>query len=141
MKNINDLQMAINELNTGKFTCVIVENGKVLFTSDKRGVAPLMDFIEISDLSGQYCLADKVIGKAAALLCIKANIKTVYTKTISTAARIIFDKSFILYSFDTEVDSIRNRTNTGLCPMEQLSKDVSTPEEMYDKIILWLSSK
>lgn len=141
MNNLNNLQEAINELNLGQYTCVITQDNKVIFTSEKRGVAPLVDFIKKADLTKEYGLADKVIGKAAALLCIKANINNVYTRTISSAAKDIFDKSLILYYFDTEVDVIKNRTNTGLCPMEQLSEGVTSPDEMYKKVILWLDSK
>lgn len=141
MNNLNDLRIAINELDKGHYTCVVAENGNVIFTSEKRGVAPLIDFIKESDSSKIYSLADKVIGKAAALLCIKANIKNVYTRTISKSAKNIFDKSFILYEYETLVDSIQNRTNTGPCPMEELSIGVITPEEMYEKVILWLDSK
>lgn len=129
------------KLETENLTCVISDSNDVIFTSNKRGVAPLIDFIQSFSTNNSYYLADKVIGKAAALLCIKAGIKHINTLVISSPAKLILSNNLISYEFNTEVPAINNRTNTGLCPMEGLSKGVNTPDEMYDKVVLWLDSK
>ena len=141
MNNI-DIKKEIREtLETKQLTCVISNNNKILFTSKDRGVKPIIDFILSFTNDDTFYLADKVIGKAAALLCVKAKINYVFTKVISSPAKTIFDKYGISYEFDSEVPAIQNRTKTDLCPMEGLAKGVETPEEMYKKIVLWLASK
>ena len=130
-----------HKLLSENLTCVISDNKEIIFTSKKRGVTPLIDFINSLKIKDNYYLADKVIGKAAALLCIKAGIMYVTTIVISTPAKIIFQKNAITFEFETEVLAISNRENTGLCPMEHLSKGIATPDEMYDKVVLWLASK
>ncbi|MCK5759608.1 MAG: DUF1893 domain-containing protein [Clostridiales bacterium] len=130
-----------HKLVSENLTCVISDNKEIIFTSKKRGVTPLIDFINSLKNKDNYYLADKVIGKAAALLCIKAGIIYVTTLVISTPAKIIFQKNAITFEFETEVCAISNRDNTGLCPMENLSNGIATPDEMYDKVVLWLASK
>ncbi len=130
-----------HKLVSENLTCVISDNKEIIFTSKKRGVTPLIDFINSLKNKDNYYLADKVIGKAAALLCIKAGIMYVTTIVISTPAKIIFQKNAITFEFETEVSAISNRDNTGLCPMENLSNGIATPDEMYDKVVLWLASK
>ena len=86
-------------------------------------------------------LADKVIGKAAALLCLKAGIKIIYAGVISTPALEILKENCIPVGYGNEVTAIENRTKTGLCPMESLSRRVESPDVMYNKIIEWMSSE
>ena len=141
MENLKLLQYAKKELSDGNYTCVIAQSNEIVFTSNKRGVAPLVEFIQDIKQSGEYVLADKVIGKAAALLCIKSNIKTVFTSIISTPAIEVFKANGVYFEYDTEVPVIQNRTQTGLCPMESLSAGVDDPDVMYDKYISWITSK
>ncbi len=130
-----------HKLVSENLTCVISDTKDVIFTSNKRGVTPLIEFIHSFRKKDSYYLADKVIGKTAALLCIKAGINHVNTIVISTPAKIILSNNSITFDFENEVPAINNRDNTGLCPMEGLSKGVTTPDEMYDKVVLWLASK
>jgi hypothetical protein len=141
MDNKNIFKFLKSELQRGDNTCMVFSHNDLIFSSDKRGVAPLIDFINEKTEHGYFMLADKVIGKAAALLCIKAGIKIVYSGVISAAALEIFCENEIPVDYDCEVPVIENRTKTGLCPMEGLSKGVSSPDEMYNKIIDWMASK
>lgn len=129
------------KLDSDDFTCVISDSKDIIFTSKKRGVAPLIEFINSFRDQDNYYLADKVIGKAAALLCIKANIKYINTIVISKPAKSILQQYGITFEFETEVAAISNRDNTGLCPMEGLSIGITTPDDMYEKVVLWLASK
>ena len=128
-------------LEKESLTCIIADNGKIIFKSDKRGVAPLMNFLKIGQISEKLYLVDKVIGKAAALLCIKAGFIYVCTDVISTPAKNILKTSSIDFDYIKEVPVIQNRTKTGLCPMENLSKGINDPESMYKKILVWIDSK
>lgn len=81
---MTDLQTAKNNLE-GHTIC-LCKDGKCLF-SEKRGIAPMMDFIaEAKDLSG-YSVADLVVGKAAVLLFVKCGIKRAFAKTLSKSQR------------------------------------------------------
>ena len=79
-------------------------------------------------------VADKVIGKAAALLMALGEIKEVHTLIISEPAIKVFEKYNIACFYDKKVDRIINRTGDGLCPMETLCLDVDNPAEAFTKI-------
>lgn len=60
---MTDLELA--KRNLAGHTICLCKDGKLL-TSDKRGISPMMDFIEEGrDVTG-YSVADKIVGKAAA---------------------------------------------------------------------------
>jgi len=129
--------MAKNHLIKNNLTCVITDEKNIVYTSNERGVAPLVIFI-LKNLKGNFYLADKVIGKAAAYLCVKANINHVFTTVISHTAIEILKQYNISYEYDQVVTAIQNRTKDDNCPMEQLSVGVSDYNEMFDKVYSWL---
>ncbi len=110
------------------YTCVIQTKSGV-FHSTERGVKPLLSCLESGqDFSG--CVAaDKVIGKAAAFLYVLLKADAVYANIISGPAKKVLLQYDIEVSYDQEVEAIRNRTNTGYCPMETAVWDIDNPEE------------
>ena len=115
-------------------TIAVVSNGEV-FTSQERGVKPLLYLLtEKKGFLKGASVADKVIGKAAALLMVLGEIKEVHTLIISEPAIKVFEKYNIPCFYDKKVDRIVNRTGDGLCPMETLCLDVDEPVEAFTKI-------
>ena len=105
------------------------------FTSHERGVKPLLYLLkEKKGFLKGASVADKVIGKAAALLMALGEIKEVHTLIISEPAIQVFEKYNIPCFYDKKVDRIINRTGDGLCPMETLCLDVDEPQEAFQKI-------
>ena len=60
---MTDLMLAKEELS--RHTLALAKDGEVI-TSDKRGVAPMVDFLREGKSFSGFFAADKVIGKAAA---------------------------------------------------------------------------
>ena len=105
------------------------------FTSKERGVKPLMHLLkEKKGFLKGASVADKVIGKAAALLMALGEIKEVHTLIISEPAIKVFEKYNIPCFYDKKVTRIVNRAGDGLCPMETLCLDVENPQEAFDRI-------
>lgn len=116
-------------------TIVILKKDASVITSDNRGVSPLIKLLKEDKLQLQdSIIADKVIGKAAALLMIYGNVKEVYTPIISSPAIKIFNINNVKIYYDKEVDRIINRKGDGLCPMETLCLDIDNPEEAFEVI-------
>ena len=113
----------------GGFTCAIFEGEKVL-KSEKRGVAPLLEWLE-SGLSGKdfygFSAVDKVVGKAAAFLYVLLGVKELYAFVLSDEAEKVLIAHGIAVGYQEKVPAIRNRTNTGFCPMEQAVWDIDEP--------------
>lgn len=117
-------------------TFVCKKDGKI-FTSTKRGVSPMLELLEEnpSFLDGST-VADKVIGRAAAFLLIKGNVKKLYTSVISEhALDILYEYGKIEVYYDTKVSYIVNRNNDGMCPMEEATLNISDPDTAYLRII------
>ena len=128
------LDKAKSLLLTSASTNAVVSNGEV-FTSQERGVKPLLHLLtEKKGFLKGASVADKVIGKAAALLMVLGEIKEVHTLIISEPAIKVFEKYNIPCYYDKKVERIVNRTGDGLCPMETLCLDVEEPKKVFQKI-------
>ena len=121
----------------GGYTCVVCGDNYTL-TSTDRGVKPLLCWLDENRSFDTAYISDKVIGKAAAMLYVLLKAKSVYTTVISKPAKQVFDDYGIDCYYDTLVDAIRNRTNTGFCPMETAVRDISDLTEALDAIKLTL---
>lgn len=133
---MNSLEAARLTLQEGNYTCVVAKGGKVIFTSRERGVKPLVDCYRQYGQAQEgedTALADKVIGRAAALLARLMGVRALYARVISQGAMEELNKAGIEAGCETMVEAVRNRAGTGLCPMEQLSRGVEDPEEMLAK--------
>ena len=135
INNIFDLK---NILLKENHTIVIYKNDASVYTSNDRGVAPLMKLLkEDKSQLQESMIADKVIGKAAALLMALAKVKEVYTPTISAPALQVFNNHNIEIHYDKVVERIVNRKGDGLCPMETLCLNIENPEEAFVAIDKW----
>ena len=120
----------IDILHNGNYSCVICK-GDEIHTFTQRGVADLYDLIKTNpDLLYAASVADKVIGKAAASLMIIGNVKEIYADIISQAAIDILSDTNIKLSYKEKIPFIQNRDQSGWCPLEKMTKE----EESLDNI-------
>lgn len=128
------LEKAKAILINGCYTCVMLD-GESFFLSSDRGVKPLLDWLESRSDFSSYVAADKVVGKAAAFLYVILGVKAVYAIVLSRSAKEVFENHGIEIRYDTLVDAVRNRTDTGFCPMEQAVMNISSPVEAKNAVI------
>lgn len=95
---------------------------------------------EHSDAVAGGCIADRAIGRGAALLLVKGNISKVYALTISKSALEVLVKAGIDVGYETLVDHIINRSGTGMCPVEQATLNIDNPDDALIKIREFLIS-
>ena len=134
-----DLSHARRLLLEKEYTCVLCR-GEQVYTSARRGVAPLMAWLEEGlELAG-FSAADKVVGKAAALLYCLLGVRAVYARVISQSALRVLDAQGIPCFYDEWVPAIRNRAGDGLCPMEEATKDIWQPVQAPEAIRTALKS-
>ena len=123
---MEDIERVKKILFEESLSCVILKDSQI-YKSNQRGVAPVIDLIDKKiDISNAF-VADKVIGKAAAMLFIYCKVKEIYTPVISEPAINILRSSGIIVHYEKCVPYIINRSNTGQCPMEKAVKDISSP--------------
>lgn len=112
---MTDLEKAIKVLDGHSISLCKGEN---VLTSDKKGIAPMLGFIDGgTDLRG-YSAADLVVGKAAAMLFVKAGISEVFAKNLSKSGKEYLEKHGIAVKYEVLTDRILNRSGNGICPME-----------------------
>jgi len=116
-------------------SCLIIKDGEEVFRSPARGIFPLVQ--GVSKMKGAI-LADKVIGRAAALICVHGGVLAVYADVMTIAASEVFAEYGILFESGEMVESIQNRDKTGLCPFDILANDVSCPKQMLGKVAMKL---
>lgn len=124
----NDLGRAIAYLKAKDCTCVLCRE-ELLYNSHHRGVRPLLDFLDSGNDFTGFSAADKVVGKATAFLYCLLGVRAVHAQVLSDAAAKVFTRYGIAFSCDSRVPAIRNRENTGPCPMEHATKDMEDPRQ------------
>ena len=133
----SNLEKAADILKNGNYTLVAV-NGNDVITSTKRGIKPLLQLLDNNVSLNGFSAADKVIGKAAAFLYVLLEINEVYSKVISKPALAILEKNNIRVQYDFLTDAVRNRDNTGFCPMETAVMNTDSAESallmIYQKL-------
>lgn len=114
-------------------TCVL-SDGNRLIKSRERGVKPLICFIESGKSFKGFTAADKVVGKAAALLYALMGVSSLYASVISEGALTVCKSFGISVEYGTLTQNIINRRGDGFCPMEQAVADISDPQTAFNAV-------
>lgn len=132
----------INLLHTQKCSCVIAGAAGEIRSFHQRGVADLYTLLcqEPQFLHGAS-VADKVVGKAAAALMVKGQIKELHTDTISTPALKLLQAAHIPVEYTQAVPYIRNCDNTGWCPLETRCYEEDSIDILFTIIDRFIKSK
>ena len=121
---------ATAELLKGECSFAAARNDDVLYSLKGKGVGPFLEIFERDPKALEGCdIADTVIGKAAAMLCGLAGVKSVYGIVMSENAMIFLKQHEIAFSYGESAPFIQNRTGTGLCPLEQSVFEIDDPKE------------
>ncbi len=129
-----DLEIAKKRLCEDNLTLSIVKGSKVIFESKTHGIFSFLQAIERfgEGLKGAS-VADKVVGKTIALLCIYAGVKAVYAETLSKKAKPVFEKHKVYFEFGNLVEKILGASKKTICPFEKAALKIDKPEEAYRK--------
>ena len=123
---MTDAERAKELLAKNSFTLVLVKE-KNVYTSERRGVAPLLELLNGgADVRG-FSAADRVVGKAAALLYCLLGVKEVYAEVMSELAQKALLSHGIFCESARTVPRIINRTGDGPCPMEAAVEHIDDP--------------
>jgi len=115
-------------------TLNVYKEDKLIFISTKDRLLPLMDYVdEFANKHRQIVVFDKLTGNAAALLCIKAHCREVYSPLGSQLAEKTLNRYGIAYHFNKVVPFIQQANRKDMCPMEKLSIG-KEPEEFYQAL-------
>lgn len=112
-------------------TCLVQRDGEQMVSAES-GIRPLLSWLrETPDTLYGALVADKVVGKAAALLLVHGGVAGVWAGVISEPAAAVLERAGILFAAGERTARIRNRAGTGLCPMEARVLAIEDPAQAY----------
>lgn len=129
---MTDLEIAKSELYEENLTLAIVKNGEVIYSTKSHRISGFLDAIDScgAKLEGA-CVADKVAGKAIALLCAYAKVREVFAAIMSRSAQTVFKKHNISCYWTEMVEKVLDTSKAGTCPFEKTAANISDPEQAY----------
>ncbi len=111
---------------------LVASNG---YCSDESGIRPvILPMNEDLRFFEGLSVADKIVGKASAMLLALSGAKEVYAHILSEAGRKILEKYGITYEYGEMVEYIVNRKGDGMCPMEETVKDIDDPMDAFEAL-------
>lgn len=119
----------------------VYHGDRLVFSSVRDGLLPLVEYIRT--VAADYTdvvVFDKVVGRAAALLCIKVGATAVYSPLGSQLAAEVLEEHGIEHHLHRLVPFITAADGKDMCPMERLSLGKS-PEEFYQALTQRLSAR
>ena len=112
----------------GEKTLIVIRDEKQLHFSTERGMKPLLDIIDkdVELLNGSI-VGDRIVGRAAAFLCIYGKARAVYASSMSDEAIELFEKYDILPTWQDAVPYIVERDLKSRYKLDLHVKDVEDP--------------
>ena len=133
-----DLERAKAELRAGDWSLVLVKEGRVAARTSGPGLRELLALAgSLGDTARGASLADRVVGRAAALVALAMGIRAVYTPLLSEGGRRVLEESAIDLVYERVVPMILNRSGEGQCPMERLVEGMRDPHEALSALRAW----
>jgi hypothetical protein len=127
---MTDLELAQQTFRAGSLAFVIVKDGAVLRTGTRYGIGELIEAVDtLGDAAHGASLADKIAGKAVAMVARTAGFRAVYSPLASQAALDVLAVEHIPLEYDRLVPLILNKRNDGPCPMEKLTQPIQDPRQ------------
>lgn len=122
-----DLDIAVRAVDEGA-SVAVAKGGRLLVSRAGHTVRPLIEALdEAGEESRGAVVADKVLGRAAALVLIASGVLVVHGVVMSDHGREALESAGIKYSYGRLVAFIANRTGDGMCPVEQMSLGFDEP--------------
>ncbi len=129
---MNDLEIAKNRLQQKHLTLVIVKNGEILYETQFHRISGFLDAIDEQGINLQNAsVADKVVGKAVALLSVLVQVRAVYADTLSVAGKKILELNGISHEWTKLVETILDDKKRDLCPFEKEAAEVNDSRQAY----------
>lgn len=122
------LKRAVSLLHREGYTCVLCDRDRVL-TSREGGILPLLERCEEGENCREMSVADRVIGKAAAMLLVQMQVREAHGDIMSTKAQELLQAHGIAVSCGLLVPGILDRSGKYPCPMEQAVADLTDPHD------------
>jgi len=132
---MRDVELARRLLEEAELSLVITKQGRIIYSSQEKGVRPLFQAIlSMRDSLDNAAVADRVVGSPVAMLCLYARISSVYAVVASEAAVTMLHKQGVAVTAKEVIPDILNSDRTDLCPFETLARSVTSPSQLFSAL-------
>jgi len=132
-----DMAQLTDVLMREELRCVAADDKGVVFASNKRGIAPMLDLYQ--KVQAGECtptiLADRVFGRGAVMTAKLCGVKEIYSLVASQKAIDCAAGYGMKLSAKEVVPFIVNRTGDGRCPIESAVEGINDPCEGHAAIL------
>ena len=128
-------QEKIRQLEQSGLSIQIEQDGQIIFQSAEPMLKPL--FLCLNEQREQMrgaTVIDKIVGLAAAYLCVLGQVGEVFAPLASESAKRFLAENHITLQASLIIPQIMNRDNSGPCPMEQLAIASGSPQQFYQEL-------
>ena len=122
--DIQSLKRLVRDGNT-----VAASDGERLLTSCERGIKPLVQWLNDEVDLSEFSFADKIVGRAAAMLYVRLGAARVWAQVMSSGGKRTLEEHGVVAECEVETERIINRLGTGICPMEEAVEGIDDPLE------------
>ncbi len=125
-------------IRRGEASAVAARNGVICARESGHGVQPLLGLLDGGKLRGAL-VVDKVIGRAAAAICIVGGVRQVHGLLMGEEAKRFLAAHGVPATADRIVPKILNRDLDASCPLEARVADETDPQKMVEALRRFLS--
>lgn len=110
---------------------VVAVDGVIVAREQGRGVQPLLKLLDAGKLR-RALVVDKVIGRAAAAICLAGEVRKVHALVMGEDAAALLRAHGIAATADRTVPKILNRDQSASCPLEARVEKLDDPAQMVE---------
>lgn len=143
----DDLELARQQVRDGLASVALAAGGTLLGKAGGSGLLPLVELLARLGWSparggsawpASPALADRVVGRAAAVLAVRAGVRAVWGQVMSEPARALLVEHGVHVETERVVPFVRGRRPGEMCPIERLVALVREPADGAE--ILWAAA-
>lgn len=129
---LSDLEFLKDKMKVSDSSIIVVENGNILLEKKGNGIKPLLEIIEElkDDLEGKV-VGDRVLGKASAMLCRYAKVKSVYSPQGTKTGLAVLIVGGVPAQVDNLIPFVKNIDGDDICPFEKMLENINSPGEAF----------
>lgn len=132
---MKDVELARSLLEKENLSLVIAREGQIIFRSGEKGMRPFLQAIRERGVSlHNAAVADRVIGSAAAMLCLYGQVAAVYALVASERALAMLEEKDVDVTAEKLTPYIFNNDRSDLCPFEKLAQGYEQPSQLFSAL-------
>jgi len=125
----------LDELERTGSSLMVYSSGRLVFSSSSKGIRPHLEAIDrLGDALHGSVMADKIVGRAAALLILYSGAAEAHAALISTPGRQVLEQHGLAFTYAQETPHIKMLDGRIYCPFEAMVQGISDPAEAYRAI-------